>query len=171
MLTDATPTLPEELDDRAADIWEPLLAIVELAGGDLLAQAQAAALSLSTGDDREDNSLGVMLLSDIHAIFKDKDRVFSHQLVTALLDMKDAPWGDIRGWPINERTLAKMLSPFGIKPHQIRIGAETKKGYLRSDFADAWARYVTDPPNAPPTETTETTETPPSTLSIAAPHG
>ena len=172
-LTDATPTLPEELDDRAADIWEPLLAIVELAGGDLLAQAQAAALSLSTGNDREDNSLGVKLLSDIRAVFreKDKDRFFSHDLVESLLDMKDAPWGDVRGEPINERTLAKMLIPYEIKPHQIRIGAETRKGYLRSDFADAWRRYVTDPPTPdPPTpEITETTETIPSTLSVAAP--
>jgi Protein of unknown function (DUF3631) len=30
----ARPELPDELDDRAQDIWEPLLAIADLAGGD-----------------------------------------------------------------------------------------------------------------------------------------
>ncbi len=30
----AEPRLPDELDDRAADAWEPLLAIADLAGGD-----------------------------------------------------------------------------------------------------------------------------------------
>src|SRR6185503_12514756 len=29
----ATPVLPESLNDRAGDIWEPLLALADLAGG------------------------------------------------------------------------------------------------------------------------------------------
>ena len=151
---------------------------MELAGGDLLAQAQAAALSLSTGDDREDNSLGVMLLSDIQVIFKEKetDRLFSEGLVKALGEIEEAPWGDLRGQPISKQTLAQILRPYKIKPHQIRIGEETRKGYLRSDFADAWTRYAPDPPTPdPPTpetsETSETSETRPSRLSVAAPHG
>ena len=156
LLPSARPAIPPELDDRAAEIWEPLLAIADLDDGDLPAQARAAALSLSTGDDRQDDSLAVKLLSDIRAIFlKDKalDRRTSKGLVDDLVKLVEAPWGDLRGQPINERTLAHMFRPYGIKSHQIRVGATTLKGYMRSDFADAWARYVPDPP------TTETTET------------
>ena len=38
------PALPDELDDRAQDCWEPLLAIADLAGGDWPDRARAAAI-------------------------------------------------------------------------------------------------------------------------------
>jgi Protein of unknown function (DUF3631) len=38
----ARPELPDELDDRAQDIWEPLLAIADLAGGDWPTRARRA---------------------------------------------------------------------------------------------------------------------------------
>jgi hypothetical protein len=43
----AKPILPPELNDRAADNWEPLLAIAELAGEDWRNRARDAALALS----------------------------------------------------------------------------------------------------------------------------
>src|SRR5262249_54081591 len=61
-LRDLHPDLPDQLDDRAQDIWEPLLAIADLAGGDWPARARTAALELSTGEEREDDSLNVRLL-------------------------------------------------------------------------------------------------------------
>lgn len=48
-LYSARPDLPDELDDRAQDSWEPLLAIAELAAGDWPLRARAASLALSTG--------------------------------------------------------------------------------------------------------------------------
>lgn len=36
--------MPEDLNDRAADVWEPLFAIAKLAGRDRLTRAQRAAL-------------------------------------------------------------------------------------------------------------------------------
>lgn len=68
-LTYARPVLPDELDDRAQDCWEPLLAIADLAGGDWPVRARAAAIQLSTGQEREDESMGAKLLKDIHAVF------------------------------------------------------------------------------------------------------
>ncbi len=41
--------LPEELDDRAQDIWEPLLQIADEAGSVWAARAKKSALSLSSG--------------------------------------------------------------------------------------------------------------------------
>ncbi len=46
-LRDYEPEIPQELDDRQADNWEPLLAIADLAGGDWPAWGRQAAVALS----------------------------------------------------------------------------------------------------------------------------
>src|SRR5262249_32456396 len=63
------PELPDELDDRAQDIWEPLLAVATLAGGDWPQRAWQAALEQSGGAAREDESITAQLLRDIHYVF------------------------------------------------------------------------------------------------------
>jgi hypothetical protein len=68
-LAEARPEIPDELDDRAADIWEPLIAIAELAGDNWALRAQRAAVVLATGDVREEESRGVVLLRDIRRAF------------------------------------------------------------------------------------------------------
>jgi hypothetical protein len=72
LLTEAEPSIPDALDDRAADGWEPLLAIADLAGGEWPLRARGAALALSTGVARDDDSIGVRLLSDVRSIFGEK---------------------------------------------------------------------------------------------------
>ena len=71
LLRDAEPQLPQALDDRALDLWEPLIAIAELAGGDWPERARLAAVELA-GERSEDESAGVRCLRDIRAFF---DRV------------------------------------------------------------------------------------------------
>jgi Protein of unknown function (DUF3631) len=44
--------------------------------------------------------------------------------------------------------LAAMLRPFGIRPHSIRIGQSTPKGYMWKDFEDAFARYLPENRNS-----------------------
>jgi Protein of unknown function (DUF3631) len=46
-IAEARPTLPEELNDRAQDNWELLLAIADAAGGHWPQKARQAALALS----------------------------------------------------------------------------------------------------------------------------
>jgi hypothetical protein len=46
-LSDREPEIPDELDDRAADNWEPLLAIADQAGGPWPSRARTTALLLS----------------------------------------------------------------------------------------------------------------------------
>src|SRR5258708_33871212 len=46
-IANAQPEIPSTLHDRAADIWEPLLALAALAGGDWPELAPQAACSLS----------------------------------------------------------------------------------------------------------------------------
>ena len=64
----AAPELPVE--DRAADTWEPLVAIADAAGGHWPADARAAVLALTADDvDVDTVSLRVRLLIDIRTAF------------------------------------------------------------------------------------------------------
>ena len=140
----ARPEIPKSLNDRAADNWEPLLAIAEAAGGKWPELARNAALALS-GDADESDSIKTQLLSDIKTIFekKDTDRLSSAAMVESLAAMEERPWPEFsHGKPITARQLAKLLKPFHIAPDTIRLESETLKGYLIDKFSDAFARYI-----------------------------
>jgi Protein of unknown function (DUF3631) len=144
-LAKAEPELPEELDDRAQDIIEPLLAIADEIGGEWPPRARDAAVALLTGEHREDSeSLGVRLLRDVRDAFdaEGADRLRTIDILTALNARDDAPWGSLRGEALGARGLARLLKPYGVKPDQVWIDGANQKGYMRSWFADAWARYV-----------------------------
>ena len=148
-LTAAEPVLPDELDDRAQDIMEPLFAIADVAGGEWPDRARAAAVTLLAGEEREDSeSLGVRLLREIRDIFDSEraDRFPTAGILKALCKIEEAPWGSLRGEPLDARGLARLLKPFGVKPEKLREGEETFRGYRRVSFEDAWARYVPDIP-------------------------
>lgn len=141
----ADPELPEALHDRAADNWEHLFAIADLAGGAWPERARAVAVALSGDAEREDSSVGVMLLADIAALFsaRNTDRLASEEIVKALADMEARPWPELsKGKPITKSALARRLGRFGVKPKTIRFETDTKKGYKLADFSDAFSRYT-----------------------------
>jgi hypothetical protein len=143
-LADARPELPDELDDRAQDAWEPLLAIADLAGGDWPERARKAALALSGGSAREDDSNGVRLLADIRDIYerRDVDRIASATLVDDLHEIEESPWAEWYGKPITARGVAKLLARYEIEPKPFRFGEQTLRGYERAWFEDSWARFL-----------------------------
>jgi Protein of unknown function (DUF3631) len=148
-LEQARPDLPDELDDRAADAWEPLLAIADMAGGDWPRRAPAAALELSAGE-RDDESLAIRLLADIHRTFDsrpDVDRFATKDLLELLSADDEAPWStyDRRtGKGLSAAQLARLLHPFGVLSRTVRLPDDVRaKGYLRESFEDVWKRYVT----------------------------
>lgn len=140
----ARPDLPDELDDRAQDAWEPLLAIADVAGEEWSKRARAAALELSNGADHEDESHGVRLLADIRTVLDERgvDRLASAALAASLAEIEEAPWPEWYGKPITATAIARLLSRFEIKPKVIRVGDETARGYRREQFEDAWERYA-----------------------------
>lgn len=142
-LRGAEPAIPDELGDRAADVWEPLLGIADLAGGEWPERARKAAIALSGEGAVEDDSLGVRLLVDIRHVFDKRggDRIASADLAAALSAIEGSPWGPRYGQPFDARRLAHHLKPFGITPKVIRIGGKTPSGYKRKWFTDAWERY------------------------------
>jgi Protein of unknown function (DUF3631) len=146
-LADARPELPDELDDRAQEAWEPLLAIADLAGGDWPQQARAAAIALSAGETHDDASAGVRLLADMRATLasRDTDRISSATLAADLHEIEEAPWGEWYGKPITTHGVAKLLSHFDIRPRTVRFDdGTTAKGYRLDQLEEAFTRYLPD---------------------------
>ena len=142
-LADARPQLPDELNDRAADCWEPLLAIADAAGGEWHRKAKEAAIALMTGEDIHDDSLGIRLLIDINDVFsQNADPVSSADLIESLNAKDESPWGGFNGSGLTTRKLASLLKPYGIRPRNIRTDERVFKGYSSMDFEDAWSRYL-----------------------------
>jgi hypothetical protein len=139
--------LPLELPDRAADAWEPLLAIADAAGEVWPARARRAAIILHASREQDD-SLGLRLLSDIRLVLDARavERIFTADLITALQADEEGPWVSDRS-PFTPHRLAKLLQPFEIGSKQVRIGSSSLKGYEREAFVDAWERYLSVPPS------------------------
>jgi putative DNA primase/helicase len=149
---DARPALPEALSDRSQDNWEPLLAIAGCAGGEWVDRATAAALKLS-GAGEKTVSTGNELLADIQHVFECKrvDKISTVDLINALCADDESAWATYnRGKQITFRQVSKQLSAYEISSKNIRIGHETPKGFERTQFADAFKRYLSVPLNLPP---------------------
>jgi putative DNA primase/helicase len=141
-LVDPDPRVPEQLNDRAADNWRPLLAIADLAGGEWPQLARQACLTLSSESPEEPT--GVMLLADCRSAFGDDDVIRSADLVTRLSADPERPWAEYNrgGKPITQRQVARLLGAFCIISETVDIpGLKSAKGYRRSRFEEAWATY------------------------------
>lgn len=141
------PTFPDGLSDRAKDIWEPLLAIADRAGGEWPTLAREAATALSTVRDVEDDNLNLRLLSDIREVFIDTgaDRLTTAALVERLKDNAEAPWrtyGKRSPDGLNGHTLRFLLKDYSIRPDSLNFPTGKARGYLRRYFHDAWERYL-----------------------------
>jgi len=150
---DAWPDLPDGIVDRPADVWEPLLAVADAAGGDWPDRARVAAVSLVTSASQaHSQTLGVRLLADLRAIFTatEPEHLPTETILAELLDLDESPWGDLRGHPLDARGLARRVKPYEVTPKVIRVGTATVRGYARSDFADAWTRYLPGMSPLPP---------------------
>ena len=64
------------------------------------------------------------------------------EILIALIDMEESPWGDLKGKPLNARRLANLLKPYAVLSRQVRIGEKNQKGYTREALWDAWVRYL-----------------------------
>jgi Protein of unknown function (DUF3631) len=137
-LRQAEPGLPVE--DRAADNWEPLIALADLAGGQWPAEARAAAVAL-TADAEESDADAMRLLGDLRDVFGVADAMHGSTLLGALHKIDEAPWGDYFGKPLTARALASLLRPYGVRPRDVWLDGVTRKGYYRADLWGTWERY------------------------------
>ena len=155
-LSTARPALP--VTDRAADVWEPLVAVADLASERSEQARQATSerservgsLSSASWGERARHACRVLceaysatetdsgpaaILMAIRDTFGDSSRVSTAELVSAL-----SPLGitDALG-------LSAALRPYGIASQTLRLPTGARlKGYRLDDFADTFARFGTD---------------------------
>jgi putative DNA primase/helicase len=137
------PEIPDSLNDRAADIWEPLLVLADLAGGNWPEQARDAAVAVAA-TAQENNPSGALLF-DLLVVFArlKADRLFSRRIVAELNAMTERPWAEMnKGREVNELWLAQRLRHYGIHPKTIWIGDRAAKGYFSEDFQEVFSRYI-----------------------------
>jgi len=151
----ARPEMPEGVEDRQADVWEPLLAVADLAGGEWPALAREAAVALVKANRETPPSLQLRLLRDLRLVFfqnlQEAARARPKGLITetvldALYELEDAPWKTInKGELFTSIELAKHMFDYGVEPEQLRpyAGINTqRRGYPLGPLADVWRRYL-----------------------------
>lgn len=149
-LEEAEPVMPQGVADRAAEIWEPLIAIADAAGGHWPTTAREACSHFVHDKTGMTPSLGVQLLTDLYTLFTlaGTDRLHTTEILPFLLALDDAPWSDLNGRPLDARRLSKELSRYHVAPITVKVNGNNAKGYVtfandrQVGLADAWARYV-----------------------------
>jgi Protein of unknown function (DUF3631) len=107
------------------------------------------------GGEPDTESDKVLLLAVFRDLFTTaaKDRLFTADLLRALVECEKGPWGEWWGRDVAAAKpdeapngpagkLAGFLRPFGIVPRTVRDGERKGRGYLLSDFTDSFARYL-----------------------------
>ncbi|MGO3152359.1 MAG: DUF3631 domain-containing protein [Galactobacter sp.] len=133
-LTEMEPI--SDLEDRPADVWEPLLAVADLAGGQWPIKARQAAIKLTRDAAEADthHSAGVELLSDAREILSIRrgDYISSADLLQALNGIEDSQWSETG---LTGARLAKLLRPYQI--YAGKVGSGRLRGYKVAAFQDA----------------------------------
>ena len=136
--------LPDEINDRAADNWEPLAAVADAAGNGWAERARRAAIVLSTQPIDEERA-EIRLLADVRELFKrGPTKIATSTLIEDLRSYQfaESGWDDWRGQGIKAVSLARLLRPFGIRSQQMKIGGEKVRGFALDQFVDTFARYL-----------------------------
>jgi hypothetical protein len=139
------PRMPPGVRDRDADIWAPLLAVADAAGGAWPDRARAAAVALISNAVAEDPSEGIRLLSDLRDVLRELGwpQVLTVTILEPLVAIEDAPWAHFCGRePLNPTGLARILRRYDVKPRTVRAAEGRGKGYFLEHLEDAFARYL-----------------------------
>ena len=95
-LSGSWPELPLEIQDRDADVWEPLIAIADAAGRDWPTRARAAAVELVRAGKERDASIDVRLLADLRTVFGQSEGLCTKEILRRLIELDEPPWGDLK---------------------------------------------------------------------------
>lgn len=139
-LEGAEPELP--VDDRAADTWEPLVAVADAASRDWGLRARAAAIQFAQAAEADEGqSRELMLLTGIREVFRQLGEPFvgTNDLLQYLALEDESPWADLTA-----AALGRRLRGFGVLASH--SSDRRVRGYRKRDFEDTFDRYL--PPRA-----------------------
>jgi hypothetical protein len=137
-------SMPDDIRDRDADVWAPLFAIAQIAGGNWPKRAaDAARWFVGERADASADSSGLRLLRDCAELLKTSHTCEPDWLRGQLFNMSDAPWGSWgkNGNGLTTFELKRWLKDYGIKPYAVRTGGAPVKGYHLKQFEKELARY------------------------------
>ena len=81
------------------------------------------------------------------------DYLTSKAIVADLEADKEKPWAEwSRGKPITEKGVAGLLHEYRIFSRNVGPEGAQAKGYRKTDFADAWDRYLASTEEIPPSD-------------------
>ncbi|MBM3956856.1 MAG: DUF3631 domain-containing protein [Gemmatimonadetes bacterium] len=136
---------PEFLNDRAAENWTPVLAVMQVAAPSRVPELIEDAKEIEV-EEAKDDSIGVQLLSDILETFDSlrAEKLSTKFLLSRLKQLDERPWATWGhgGEGLTPHALARILRGFEIEPEKWREGEAGVRGYRRNAFEDAWARYL-----------------------------
>lgn len=139
------PTLPDGIEDRSHEVWEPLVMVGDLAGGAWPSRLREAATALVLEANSRPATLGIRLLADVRTILGGRDKLAAVELLGKLHAIEDGPWEHLNGQPIDGRFVAKTLGKYGIpSARTVRDGGNVFRGWDRRDFHEAFERYLPD---------------------------
>lgn len=155
-LANARPVMPSGVRDRAAEVWEPLLAIADQAGGHWPETARAACRFFVVDSAAEDEnlSLSARLLRDIRDLLtaENAPAMWSSDIIAKLIADPESEWRDMWGKPLDQRRLAKELARYDVKSTNVRIGVGQAKGYTVAGpcgLQQAWDHWLIPPTGVP----------------------
>ncbi|MEV7169995.1 DUF3631 domain-containing protein [Streptomyces sp. NPDC093224] len=154
------PKLP--VDDRAADTWEPLISVADLAAGrwPMIARAACKAMTDYESGRDQDGGLKIRILTDIRKAFAsvgNPPALRTADLLNFLNEDAEAPWAEISSGGLTPLKLRALLTDYGISSGNRRFpGGNQAKGFTLAQFTDAWTRYC--PPEQPAPEAAPATD-------------
>ena len=157
-IENSEPTLPGHLINRKADLWEPLFAIAEVAGGSF---PQRLARIVNEQPPERDESTAASLLRDIRRIHDsgcfNETGIRSEQLAEELARLIDSdnyrPWArfharkgfhDEDDTRIKGRDLNSLLKPYGIstKTYRLHDRKKLERGFQWRELLDTHKRHA-----------------------------
>lgn len=161
------PDMPEGVEDRASEIWWPLVAIADAAGGDWPQKIREACRAMVLREATEAKPPPAsQLLADMAAVWPrtpagvPEANAGTANLLQRLTELQGAPWGTV--WPEDAapREMSALLSGRGIAPRKVKAGNPPRalQGYRWIDVR--MAAGVPEVPEVPDAGTQDQAHTP-----------
>lgn len=144
-LDGARPVMPDGLEGRQENAWEPLIAIADMIGKVWGREARGWAEQLTQAIPHEPD-VGVQLLLDVRRVLDNwpRNRIATRDLAKAIRKLEDREYED----DLNPLQLGRRLAGFGLHPEKWREEGGEKRGFTfrrggqyRPAWADAFSRY------------------------------
>lgn len=169
-LASAWPTLPDGIEDRSGEIWEALIGLADLAGGEWPERGRAACTALVLGSESEPVlSPGQRILSDLRQCWHGDGNLQTPEIIRRLFALPGSPWESMWSPASAPRELAALLSSYGVRPARVRVGERVSQGYRRADLERVWPPLLAIAPAPEDTDPVDG-DMPVSNLNLHAPH-